>query len=294
MKRAFTLLEIVFVLIILGILASIGSEIIAKVYENFLLSKSASTASYKLDVALLQIEKRLSYRAQGTEVARKDDGTLDTLSRPTSTAFHHIEWIGQAFEARLGDWNGTFYVPGWSGLADLNASTKSRLVTPGSKLSYAATIVNSVYGKNLNVTGNGCALLFRGIYEQDPLNAYGWNGSTPKAVFAVHALDDKTFAFENTADKNVSDIYYLVCSAYAIDHNVTTKKLTLYYDYRPWLGERYSDGKKVTLLENVTTFQIRKKIVNLYRPGGSIEIRICTEDNTSGTPVEFCGKKVVF
>ncbi len=295
MKRAFTLLEVIFVLVIFAILAAIGSEILFKAYENYLLSRSASNTSYKLDVALLQIAQRLSYRIEGTEAVRDATNNLDTLSRPTSTAFSHIEWIGQAYEARRGEWNATLstYTPGWSGLADLDVSDKTKLITPGSNLSYAKDIVSNIYGRDLSVANNGCALIFRGIYESDPLTAYGYRGTSPNAVHQVHIQNNTTFAFDNPNAKTISDVYYLTCSAFAIKHN-SNNQLVLYYNYRPWLGESYTNGQQSVLLEDVTTFQIRKRVVNLNRPAGSIEIRICTEDNTTGTPIEFCGKKVVF
>ena len=298
MKKSFTLLEVIFVLIILGILASLGSEVIAKIYENYLLSRSVSTTSYKLDVAMMQIAKRYSQRVKGTAIAKAGSVTISLMTQVANGAnFNHIEWFGRAFEARRGEWNGTYYQPGWSGLADLNTSTKSVLVTPGSNLSAASHIIEAVYGYDLNSTNtaqNGCAVVFFNTYSGSLLSALGWDGSTPNAVYTVYRVSDTKLGFLDTSIKKASDIYDLTCSAYAIDHNVSAKTLTLYYNYRPWLGENYTNGKKVLLLDNVTTFQMRKLNIKVANDPGALEIRICSEDNTTGTPVEFCGKKVIF
>ncbi len=286
MRRSFTLIEIIFVLIILGILASIGSEIIVKVYENYLLTRSVSSSSYKLDVALLQISKRLSNRIKNTEVTRDDTDALATLSITGGTQFNHIEWIGRAYEVRRGEWNGSYNAPGYSGYTDFEDTNKTELSSPGSNLGVAQNIIKSLYGLDFNESNNGTALIFYNAFTTNPLMAFGWGGLAPTSVYTVYKKDNKTFNFDNDDNKTVSDIYNLACTAYALRHT-DDDKLLLYYDYRPWDGDIYTNGNNIVLIDNVTTFKIRK----LDR---ALEIRICAEDNTTGTPVEFCGKKVIF
>ncbi|MRI57942.1 MAG: prepilin-type cleavage/methylation domain-containing protein, partial [Epsilonproteobacteria bacterium] len=78
-KRAFSLIEIIFVLILIGIVASIGSEIVFKSYENKLISHALNTAADKTRLALEIIAKRFSYRIPGTEVARKSSDFNDVV-----------------------------------------------------------------------------------------------------------------------------------------------------------------------------------------------------------------------
>jgi len=286
MKRSFTLIEIIFVLVILGILASIGSEIIVKVYENYLLSRSVSSSSYKLDVALLQISKRLSNRITDTEVTRDNSDTLFTLSIAGGTIYNHIEWIGRAYEVRRGEWNGSYNQPGYSGYLDFTESNKTEFYSPGSNFDKAGNIIEAIYGLDLNSTGNGTGVIFYDSLITNPLKAYGWDGSAPKSVHKVHKKDAKHLYFDSNGQKRASDIYLLACTAYALKHT-SDDKLVLYYNFRPWNGEIYSDGNSTTLIDQVTTFKIR-------RIDKALEIRLCAEDNTTGTPVEFCGKKVIF
>ena len=286
--RAFTLLEIIFVIILIGILGSIGSEIIFKAYENYLISKNLSKVAFKLDVALLQIQRRLMHRVKFSEVVRDNNDNLDTLSRHSSSNFNHVEWIGEEYEARRGEYNGSMYFPGWSGIADLNLSNKQKLVSPGSHLSYATNIIKRLHNKDLTKPHNGCAIIFYNSYIGTPLSAFGWDGSDPNAAFTIHKDQnhENIFLFDNQdKEKDASDIYTLTCSAYALKHD-ENNNLVFYYDYRPWLHETYHDGKHVILVDHVSTFQIRRR-------SQAIEIRLCIDDNTT-IPIEMCGKKVIF
>jgi len=289
MKRAFTLVEIIFVLVVLGIIAALGSEIIVKIYENYFLTRTTAAASYKLDVAALKISKLLSYRVKGSEVARNIyTNTLVTMATQGS-AFRHIEWVAKAYEARRGMWDGTSYLqPGWSGLADLLASNKFRLETPGSKLSVAKNIISKVYGIDI-ATQDQCGVVFYETYETDPIRAFGWDGSRPNAIYSVTMLNDTRLWFSDPNAKTISDIYDLACTAYAIRWE--NGRLNLYYDYRPWKGENYRrHGRVQTIVEDVTAFMVRKRDVD-----GAIQFRICVKDaSAGGTEVEFCTRKVVF
>jgi prepilin-type N-terminal cleavage/methylation domain-containing protein len=294
MRRAFTLIEIIFVLVVLGIVASLGSEIIAKVYESYILSRTISGTSYKLDVAASQIAKRLSYRVNGTEIARDvtnpDPATnIIPMVNNSGEVYQHIEWIGRAYEARRGKWDGSKLMPGWSGLADLNRSTITTLYTPGSDLQIAQDIISPLYNIDI-ATEDKCAIIFYDTGQSDPLEAYGWNSQPPISAHKVKKSATNAFAFSDTTTKKyASDIYDLSCSAYALRWT-SDKKLRLYYDYRPWLGEKYSDGKNVVLVENVTAFMTRKRDID-----GAIQFRLCVkEKRLNAAEVEFCTKKVVF
>ena len=69
-QKAFTLLEVIIVILILGIVASIGSGIIANVYENYLLQRATYRASLKTELAAQQIANLLSYRIPHTTIAK--------------------------------------------------------------------------------------------------------------------------------------------------------------------------------------------------------------------------------
>ena len=297
MKRSFTLIEIIFVLIIIGIVASIGSDLLFKAYENYLLSYQLSKASYKTDVALEQMARRLEYRIPYTGISIHDISDPDTIAPLSQVNPNHkiIAWIGQAYEARRGEYNGSMDYPGWSGFADLNESNKTQLKTKGDDLAIATRIIQPIYETNLSQVNNGCALTFTTYPENvDILTAYGWKkptGTDPTDIFAVHAQDSSTLIYDDIQPKKVYEHFTIGCSAYAIVPKPNAQgnhDLYLYYNFRPWKGERFSDGKSVLLVQNVTKFNFR-------RVAHSIELRLCTNAAiSSDINVTICGKKVVF
>ena len=62
MKKAFTMIELIMVIIVLGIVASIGAEIIVKLYDNYMRTRTINALETKTEVALEQIAKRFQYR----------------------------------------------------------------------------------------------------------------------------------------------------------------------------------------------------------------------------------------
>ncbi len=299
MRHAFTLIEIVFVLVILGIVAAIGTDIVFKAYENYLISQQIASAHYKTDLALEQISKRLEYRIPYTAVSIHSTHDPDTISPLSDINQSHeiLAWIARAYEARRGEYNDTLGLnyPGWSGFADLNESNKTQLRTKGCDLSIARNIIHGLTGFDLNNPNDGIAITFQTYPRNvDIVTAYGWRkptGTDPTDIFAVHATDAHTFVFDDIKPDRIYEHYSLTSGAYAVvpeqnpsgDYN-----LTLYYDFRPWMGERFSDGKSTVLVSGMTKFNFR-------RVERSIELRLCTESSiSSDINVTICGKKVVF
>ena len=55
MKKAFTLVELIFVIVILGILSVMSTELIVNVYKNYVYSKAINELESKVEIALEQI-----------------------------------------------------------------------------------------------------------------------------------------------------------------------------------------------------------------------------------------------
>ena len=300
MKRAFTLIEIIFVLVIIGILAAIGSEILFKIYENKLIAQATQIASDKTRLALENIAKRLSFRVPDSEVARKSSDFSDVIPLTSLVSDHDIlEWIGKSSESMIGEWNGSYYIPGYSEFVDINDSNTNhdQIATPGSHLSHAQDIIYALsYGSiDLNSTTSEVGLIFKGgIHSGDHLSAFNWeydNDTSDDEVYRVRATDDTTLRFVTTKPDEVYEQYYLAWTAYALVPEKNSNgdyNLTLYYDYRPWMGEKYSDGRSAVLISNITRFKFKKV-------DRALEIGLCAFHKvTSDFNVTFCGKKVVF
>jgi len=63
-KKAFSLIEVVFVLVILGIVASISSQIIVQVYENYIIQKAIYKVNNQTEIVANQLVNRLTYRIE--------------------------------------------------------------------------------------------------------------------------------------------------------------------------------------------------------------------------------------
>ncbi|MDR0408439.1 MAG: type II secretion system GspH family protein [Campylobacteraceae bacterium] len=280
MKRdAFTMVEIVMVIVIFGIISTIGANIIAKMYANYMQSRTVNYLQSQSEIALEQIAKRLQYRIKDSTVARKT--TTNTIRRLSSTevddTFSVIEWIGYSNEAML-----TTGAPGWSGFIDLDsADTYSPyLVTPGSDLTSAVNIMKALSNNEVNLTDGGeAALIFKDKKGNEPEVGYGWDGlgGTADYMLKVKRKDGTTFEITGSSPGYIHEHYYLAHSAYAL---VPIKKssdvdfdLELRYNYQPWLGENYEDNAKRALLAtNVSLFRAKQV-------GNTIRLKLCLHDN---------------
>ncbi|MCW8839326.1 MAG: protein containing prepilin-type N- cleavage/methylation domain protein, partial [Thiovulaceae bacterium] len=68
-----------------------------------------------------------------------------------------------------------------------------------------------------------------------------------------------------------------------------TYDLVFYYDYQPWRGESYTDGKSSIIMENVPTFQFRAV-------GSMIKIQVCVKSDLINNQQGYalCKEKTVF
>lgn len=318
-SQGFSMLELVMVIVILGIVSSIGSTMIAQLYENYITQRAMHDVSLKTELAINQIVNRLTYRIDGTIIARKSNGDFSSLesfnfgSNNTDRAV--LEWIGYDEESFSAKNN-----PGWSGYCDVNATnaTFPKISTPGSNLSLTENIVKNLSGSN---TVPQLALLFwlngnqDGNTFPDPA-CYGYNndGNTT-CIHQVTKIDNQTLQTDRAAGgtTTISDQYKLAWSAYSIvavnkdalynnvrngvivaetDRTPRSFDLELRYGYQPWAGTQFDDANtpRSTLIRNVTSFKYAEQ-------GGTIRLKLCaTEqvgDINASTNVSVCKEKVV-
>ena len=294
-KNAFTLVEMVFVIIVLGIVAAIGSSIIAKIYESYIYSRNINELQTKTELALTQISKYLSYRVKGSTIARIDNNTIASLV-DANKSYKILEWIGYDNESFEGNSSG----PGWSGFVDLESSetNKSQIKTPGSQLLYSEWIISALSNNDVNISlpNSSAAIIFDGLPADFNVSQYGWfndtNGSSHhKYIFRVQRSGNDVLKFIENKPSIIYEHYKLTWSAYALVPNPLNGddvNLTMYYNFRPWMGEKYSDGNSSVLIEHVTTFKFLQK-------GDTIRLKLCiTNPIFDDTNISFCKEKVVF
>ncbi len=291
-KKAFTLLELVMVIVVLGIVASIGADIIANLYENYIKTRAINSLQTQTELVLDQIQKRLTYRIKDSVIAR--DNTINnryTALANANNTYNSLEWIGKDNEGFRGVKN-----PGWSGFVDLYSSdtNATQIKTNGSELNTTNAIISVLSNGNidLNTTVQKPVIIFKGKSDYN-VSKYGWDTAVADYAYKVRAIPNNILTFDKNATTTYEQ-YDLAWSAYALipeGTNTNDFNLTLYYNYQPWEGEKYTDVNTLhsTLMEHVSTFRFSQI-------GETIRIKICINDaNRSGDyNFGFCKERVIF
>ncbi|MDD5406821.1 MAG: type II secretion system protein [Sulfurovaceae bacterium] len=310
-RYAFSMIELIFVIIVLGIVASIGSSIIARVLGTYISQKAVSNSSAKTELAAMQISNRLSYAIPWTIVAKNpanpfNDYIILRDLKNGDDIHTTLEWIGvdgDSFEAAA--------TPGWSGYCAEKNSTRTGCPTPGSNMGISQAIIanlsnNGVNFTTANFTGNKPAIFFKtddydNTIKYNPnciglvvgntacaIKAYGTAGATPMLTFG------------NNNPKIRAEQYALSWSAYAIvqenyrdidgDGKNDVYDLRLYYNYQPWEGEQYTNGSSALLLNNVSVFKFSQY-------DNTIRFKICVQqpigNGANVKPITLCKEKAV-
>lgn len=298
-RTAFTLLELIFVIVIMGILSKFGVEYLYQAYNTFIYAKINNELQARSELAVQTIANRLQYRIPQSTIKRIGTSTTFTLA-PQIVAnpddYNVLEWIGYDSDG----FRGSTTEPLWSGIIDLNTTltTSAKLFSPDTNTSAIDALIQ-ILSEGGSTIADAAVFFASADYDKD---GFGWYGSATavtdhtKSIHPVKAgsnIDEFTTGFSSGdfSGMRVYNRYFLAWSAYAIAHEGT--QLFLYYNYQPWHGEKYSDYpnnniKKSLLMDNVDTFRIRPS------PDGTLfNIIVCVENNLT-VDHSLCKEKVIF
>ena len=320
MKRAFTLLELVVVIVVLGIIAMMSFNAIMNIYSNYFQTKTVNELETQTEIALEQISKRLEHRIKPSVIARKTDGAFLALNDSgvnLDAKYEILEFIPYAYEIFNDvisfDANDNVIEQGgkagrYSGYADLaKSSPATGLISPGSN--FTTGVVETI--KDLTCRDEtrdatcvdftkkdgGVVAIFSDVYY-NVQDSFGYKGDITKldiAKVGVKSTDGNTLEISGFGGKQISEQYHLAYTANAIvpEQSADPKDaangvfdLNLYYDYRPWMGEKYKpNGEKATLAKNVTRFVFTEK-------NGVIVLKLCVRAKNSD--ITICKSKAVY
>jgi len=295
---AFTMLELIFVIIIMGIIGKYGVSFLAQAYKSFIFSQVNNTLQSNSEMAVETIAARLQYRIKDSVIARTSTAAAPVaLADATGSNYTVLEWVGIAEESRRGLSTGgvTPYLPDWSGIIDLDAGNSNLLVSPQTNTANIDTTISDL--NNTDTTVNDAAIYFIGA-NTNVQTGYGWNGALLNQQGAMHPIQKvagQPNAFQSAiagidfSGIDVYEYYLLSWTAYAIVYEAGTNGkglLRLYYDYQPWNGEKMTDGKNAVLMDNVSTFQFMSI-------GSIMKIQVCTKTDLV-EEYSLCKEKTVF
>ncbi len=266
------MLELVFVIVILGIVSSIGAEIIANVYESYIIQRGQYRATTKVETTLTQIANRLTYAIPGTVIRRiGKTGTpeeISTIADPNNN-YTVLQWVAKdadSFDAI----SSADRLPGWSGFCDLDASPGTTVSTPGSNLGLASTIIG-----NLGGSLNSASIYFSGYSNGNSI------ASTAGSTITLSAAPTRKV-----------EHYKLAWTSYALvveddDDGDGRNDLYLYHNFAPTPAVAIG-GTKTLLLRNVTNFKFRGD-------GRTIRIKFCVNEQVGDDEyIPSCSEKAVF
>ncbi len=231
MKKSFTLIELIVVLIIMGIVATIAVEILLKVSKNYVIAKAQNRIAFEEDLIINKIASKLESRIPNSVIATecnvtnnnckkdniKDFISIQDLTENNAYKYPVVEWLVKDIYSKRGEWNSTRkrLIPGWSGFVDLrktqrNANDDYNITIPYSKMSIIQEIDGN-WTKSWGINGyddvfdnNLSVLIFSGPDGRGAFNdinhSYGWyetkypNNKAQK-VFAI--IDDINTSLDN-------------------------------------------------------------------------------------------------
>ena len=293
MKKAFTLLELMVVIVIIGLLSHMGIQMTLNIYRSYLQSRAINTLETQTELVLEQISKRLAIRVRGSTIGKQpggpngDDGAfVSTSAAGLNNTFSILEWVTYSYES--------FQDGGWSGFADLGSpntaiadiagnARSGTISTPGSRLAVAAAAPNFSADQNIRDLTNNAASIANGnigiVFKNmslNPATSFGYNRINANSIGTIVANgQNNILSVANYRDALISEQYYLLHTAYAVVPGVASANgdfsLFLHYNFRPWAGQEYRNGNSDLLATNVTRF-------NFTEANGIIVLKLCIRD----------------
>ena len=302
-RHAFTLLEMIIVMVVLGIIANFGVEMLVNSYENYIFTSVQNRLQSQSELATNQIANRLEYRIKKSAIAKKDDGTFIELvsAAPTMNATI-LEWVGTDREGWLGIWDSTTSLnePTWSGFIDVGSATGAILNSPQTNTGLVNTMIQTLSDSGSSLTD---AAIYSIQSDGDPLTSFGWSGALANQNGYLHPIQStansdefapKTGIGPFTQSNYITEFYKLAWTAYAVKFEDKDgdgrNELWLYYDYQPWNAQTYSThGKSQKLVDDVTTFAFKAD-------GDVISIQVCVSDDDlfGDGGYSVCKEKTIF
>nr|WP_314441226.1 type II secretion system protein [uncultured Campylobacter sp.] len=117
MKRGFTLIELVFVIVVLGIISMFGADLYTKIYKSYVHVRAVNQLEARTQNAMMLITNRLEDRIKSSTIGRElSSNEFVPISDLTDPKYDILEWIGQSVETR----NINKRTPGWSGFMSMS------------------------------------------------------------------------------------------------------------------------------------------------------------------------------
>jgi len=269
MKKSFTLIEMIFVIVISSALAMGTFKAIQSLYVKSAKAQAVTDLTLRSQIVLDQISSLLYNRIPNSVIGYTPSGTCEPITELTDSR-PILEWLGTMDDELLrGDYDG------FVDMGDSNSSSKF-LSTRDIKSSLNSSDVNLIFSGAFDEGSEESTKACNG--------AFGWHGNDSNLSFDVTIDNNNTTITDSAEPEYIYEKYYLTNTAYAIargkdlvetnlvdncenysppsnnfDFNTT---LFLFYSYQPFNSETFCgdsqgsrDGNVSILSEDVSAFE---------------------------------------
>ena len=287
-KSSFTLIEAIFVIVILAFILIGGFQILSKLYIRNYIAKQTSKFEFQSQQTLDQVAQLLYYRVPLSVIGyNQQTGDFKYIGEiKNSDNYPVLEWIGYL--------NDAMQERNLSGFIDLYESRKPVIKAVDFNSGFINKILQNKYNTDKNLK-DLTSIIFAGSFDRgsesvlnDYKNSFGWHAHRADAVYRISdytqndnncSLTLKKYDGSDIDHATIYEKFYLIDSAYAtalkkdLDENKWNCKdlnwsdlkdddLLLFYNYRPWLGESFcgdsGEGNVTLLATNVKAFRVKK------------------------------------
>lgn len=237
-RSAFTMIELLFVIVILGIVGGFALEAIRSYYEGIYRTGEYTKRVAQADHILEQLSKYFENAISVSIVNLDKDNATGCYGVPgvdDMSADYTVAFIAADTDSLRGLWNSTQgrYQPGWS--EDVLVNDFNITATDANY-----TIANSV------ITSLGSSLINSAVFNTDSSNVgvcdrFNWNDAGGTAGYhTIASVPNSATLSLNTAPAH-GQRKYLLRTAYAfrVEDNGS---FMMYTNFRPWAGVQYKDA----------------------------------------------------
>ncbi|MEO1924012.1 MAG: hypothetical protein ABGX25_05820 [Nautiliaceae bacterium] len=293
-------------MVIAGILSFVFFGILTDVYKDYFDSKEISSSILDMELALEKISSNFRLRIKNSTIALKEDSGIkfEKLGNDfNKSGYFGIEYLKEDIYSKRGMWkediNKTSF--GYSGLLDLNLTEKNgsvyKVFLPFSDFESVKEIASKraefwglekeIFEKNYEVVVFAGKDGYGDIEEVN--NSYGFYGTYAYKIFYIKKIEFNDITQNDILEiealthgkEKIYEKFFLVNGAWALVFE--EGNLSFYFNYYPWLGEKFKDGNKALLIHNLSYFNFSVK-------NGVIVFNMCKK--VLGKTV--CRKKAVF
>ena len=301
-RHAFTMIELLFVIIILGIVGGLALEAVRQYYDGIYRTGEYSKRAAEADQMLEKIAKYFEYAISDSIVVMDQDSGTGCVGVPPQTDDGHdytIAFMTVDYDGLTSNWhtdgNNSFWGPGWGNIGQSTG------------MQYTSSESNFTALNTISALGNSAAAIYRsentGVGTE--CSRYNWSGGIAENYTVYRPIQTVDSATGLTLNGPVSvsgsvDKGYLLRSAYAF--RASNGKFNMYTNFQPWQGEDKDDGNVSLIGDNVAHFMIsnddRNTTIN-SSIGRMFTLKLCMkglEENLSTSEdrdIQICRERMI-